>query len=110
MSRSAKGAALIAALALAVVAPWLAAAGAGDTAFTEAERAEVEALAVPLGDTPPEAASTELADFGQHLFFDRRLSGAAAFPAPPATSRIARSRTGWPCRRRPDAATATPPP
>ncbi|MEP1895007.1 MAG: cytochrome c peroxidase [Alloalcanivorax venustensis] len=79
MSRSAKGAALIAALALAVVAPWLAAAGAGDTAFTEAERAEVEALAVPLGDTPPEAASTELADFGQHLFFDRRLSGDGRF-------------------------------
>jgi cytochrome c peroxidase len=79
MSRSAKGAALIAALALAVVAPWLAAAGAGDTAFTEAERAEVEALAVPLGDTPPEAASTELADFGQHLFFDRRLSGGGRF-------------------------------
>ncbi|HCR80495.1 MAG TPA: hypothetical protein DIW42_13210 [Alcanivorax sp.] len=79
MSRSAKGAVLIAALALAVVAPWLAAAGAGDTAFTEAERAEVEALAVPLGDTPPEAASTELADFGQHLFFDRRLSGDGRF-------------------------------
>lgn len=79
MSRSAKGAVLIAALALAVAAPWLAAAGAGDTAFTEAERAEVEALAVPLGDTPPEAASTELADFGQHLFFDRRLSGDGRF-------------------------------
>lgn len=79
MSRSAKGAVLIAALALAVAAPWLAAAGAGDTAFTEAERVEVEALAVPLGDTPPEAASTELADFGQHLFFDRRLSGDGRF-------------------------------
>ena len=47
MSRLLGGAALIAALAVAV--PWLAAAGAGDTAFTDAERAAVRALAVPPG-------------------------------------------------------------
>ena len=75
MSRPLRGAALIAALALAVTVPWLAAAGAGDTAFTDAERAAVRALAVPPGHTPPEVPDPALAEFGQRLFFDRRLSG-----------------------------------
>ena len=77
MSRLLGGAALIAALAVAV--PWLAAAGAGDTAFTDAERAAVRALAVPPGHTPPEVPDPALAEFGQRLFFDRRLSGDGRF-------------------------------
>ena len=77
MSRLLRGAALIAALAVAV--PWLAAAGAGDTAFTDAERAAVRALAVPPGHTPPEVPDPALAEFGQRLFFDRRLSGDGRF-------------------------------
>ncbi|WP_372518360.1 cytochrome-c peroxidase [Alloalcanivorax venustensis] len=77
MSRLLGGAALIAALAVAV--PWLAAAGAGDTAFTDAERAAVRALAVPPGHTPPEIPDPALAEFGQRLFFDRRLSGDGRF-------------------------------
>ena len=77
MSRLLRGAALIAALAVAV--PWLAAAGAGDTAFTDAERAAVRALAVQPGHTPPEVPDPALAEFGQRLFFDRRLSGDGRF-------------------------------
>lgn len=79
MSRPLRGAAVFAALALAVTVPWLAAAGAGDTAFTEAERAAVRALAVPPGHTPPDAPDPALAEFGQRLFFDRRLSADGRF-------------------------------
>lgn len=77
MSRSSRGAALIAVLALVVSAPSQSA--DGDTAFSDEERAAVRALAVPPGHAPKNAANTELADFGQRLFFDRRLSGDGRF-------------------------------
>lgn len=76
MSRLCKGAALVAALALAVSTPSQA---ANETAFTDAERAAVRALAVSPGHTPPEASEPALADFGKRLFFDRRLSGDGRF-------------------------------
>ncbi|HBL87872.1 MAG TPA: hypothetical protein DD399_13850, partial [Alcanivorax sp.] len=64
MSRLCKGAALVAALALAVSTPSQA---ANETAFTDAERAAVRALAVSPGHTPPEASEPALADFGKRL-------------------------------------------
>jgi len=76
MSGPCKGAALIATLALTVAAPLH---GADDGPFTDAERAAVRSLAVPPDASKTEAGSTELAEFGQHLFFDRRLSGDGRF-------------------------------
>lgn len=74
MSRLATVAAATAALTLVLAGSSLAAGEPGHAAFSEAQQAAIQKLAVPPAQSADEATASDLSNFGKTLFFDKRLS------------------------------------